>query len=66
MVDMIIKLASEKPLMVQDAAKEYKVSVRTIYEDLRQLDEWGIVKFEGPPKTGRHVLTEKGKKLLEA
>ena len=65
MIEMVMKLSSGRPLTVKKLANEYKVSVRTIHEDLRRLEGWDIVKFEGAPKTGKYVLTENGKVFLE-
>lgn len=65
MTGMILGLSSGKVLIVKELATEFDVSVRTIHEDLRRLEKWDIVKFEGAPKTGKYVLTENGKLLLE-
>lgn len=46
-------------------AEEFGVSVRTLYEDINKLRKWGIVRFEGVLKTGRYMLTKKGRNLLE-
>lgn len=65
MILIITKIAQGKILEVNMLAKESKVSVRTIYEDLRKLRSWDILKFEGAPKTGKYVFTAKGKKTIE-
>ncbi|MEA3557706.1 MAG: putative DNA binding domain-containing protein [Candidatus Thermoplasmatota archaeon] len=65
MTEMILRLSSGKVLIVKELATEFDVSVRTIHEDLRRLEGWDIIKFEGAPKTGKYVLTENGKLLLE-
>jgi len=36
---------------------------RTLERDIALLKDKGFVEFEGAPKTGRYVLTEKGKKI---
>jgi ATP-dependent DNA helicase RecG len=41
-----------------------KISTRSAKRDLDLLKKWKIVEFEGAPKTGKYVLTEKGKRLV--
>jgi len=41
------------------------ISTATAERDIAFLEKIGIIKFEGSKKTGRYVLTEKGKKLFE-
>jgi ATP-dependent DNA helicase RecG len=41
-----------------------KISTSTAERDITLLKKKGIIKFEGSKKTGRYVLTDKGKKLL--
>ena len=38
---------------------------RTLERDIALLKDKGFTDFEGAPKTGRYVLTEKGKKMVE-
>ena len=38
---------------------------RTLERDIALLKDKGFVEFEGAPKTGRYILTEKGKKTIE-
>jgi ATP-dependent DNA helicase RecG len=38
---------------------------RTLERDIALLKDKGFVEFEGAPKTGRYVLTEKGKRRIE-
>jgi len=42
-----------------------KISTATAERDITLLKKKGIIKFEGSKKTGRYVLTDKGKKLFE-
>ncbi len=42
-----------------------KVSTATAKRDISLLKKLGLIKFEGARKTGRYVLTEKGKKMFE-
>ena len=41
------------------------ISTETAERDIAFLKKIGIIKFEGSKKTGRYILTEKGKKLFE-
>lgn len=41
-----------------------RVSTATAERDLSYLKRLGLIKFEGPPKTGTYVLTDKGKQLM--
>ena len=38
---------------------------RTLERDIALLKDKGFTEFEGAPKTGRYILTEKGKKMIE-
>jgi ATP-dependent DNA helicase RecG len=42
-----------------------RVSTATAKRDLFLLKKVGFIKLEGARKTGRYVLTEKGKKMIE-
>ncbi|MFA5863160.1 MAG: hypothetical protein WC975_00580 [Phycisphaerae bacterium] len=57
-------VAGGKILNVADLARVFQVSPRTVFEDLRRLQKWEILAFEGPPKTGRYALTETGRKMI--
>jgi len=65
MVSIIIRDAQGKDLKIPKLADEFDVTTRTLYEDMKKLLNWGIFKFVSAPKTGRYVLTEQGKKILE-
>ena len=41
------------------------VSDRTLKRDIEQLKRLELIIFLGPPKTGKYVLTEKGKKIFK-
>ena len=43
----------------------FKLSRATAQRDLSYLKQLGVVKFEGSPKTGKYVLTEKGVTILK-
>ena len=65
MVSIIVNIAEGNVLNLAVVSKEFNVSLRTVYEDIRKLRTWGIVKFEGSPKTGKYVLTDKGENIVE-
>lgn len=65
MVSIIIRAARNRDLKVPELADEFNVSIRTLYEDMKRLRKWDVIRFEGAPKTGRYVLTEKGRKMIE-
>jgi ATP-dependent DNA helicase RecG len=65
MVSIIIRAARNRDLNVPELADEFNVSIRTLYEDMKRLRKWDVIGFEGAPKTGRYVLTEKGRKMIE-
>lgn len=65
MTEIVMRLANNKTLIVNELAKEFNVSVRTIHEDLGRLKRWNVLKFEGAPKNGSYILTAEGKKLFE-
>jgi ATP-dependent DNA helicase RecG len=64
MLEAIAIVANEKILNVAELARAFHVSQRTIFEDLRRLQNWDILKFEGPPKTGHYILAETGRKII--
>ena len=65
MVSIIIRAPQGKDLKIPELADAFDVTTRTLYEDMKKLLNGGILKFVGAPKTGRYVLTEQGKKILE-
>ncbi len=48
-----------------DLEQVFSISTATAERDLSILKRLDIVVFEGTPKTGRYVLTEKGKRIIE-
>ena len=64
--DILFKLAMNKSFNVKNFASEKDVSVRTVREDIRDLKDIGLIEFKGPPKTGKYILTEKGKELFDS
>lgn len=45
--------------------RSFRVSNRTIVNDIKFLRSNELVNFVGNPRTGRFVITEKGKKMIE-
>ena len=48
-----------------DLEQAFSISTATAERDLSILKRLDIVVFEGTPKMGMYVLTEKGKKIIE-
>ena len=65
MVSIKIRAAQNKDLKVPELADEFDVSIRTLYEDMKRLQKWDVLRFEGASKTGRYVLTEKGRQMIK-
>jgi ATP-dependent DNA helicase RecG len=58
-------LHSGSNISVVGLADIFGVTTRVIEKDIELLKNIGLIKFEGARKTGKYVLTEKGKKLFE-
>jgi ATP-dependent DNA helicase RecG len=58
----ILQNGSTTRLMLQ---KLFRISDSTVERDISLLRRLGIIRFEGAPKKGRYVLTEKGKSELQ-
>jgi ATP-dependent DNA helicase RecG len=58
----ILQNGSTTRLMLQ---KLFHISDATVERDISLLRRLGIIRFEGAPKKGRYVLTEKGKSELQ-
>jgi ATP-dependent DNA helicase RecG len=65
MVKMFEILRREEMLIDVQIAETFEVSERTIDNDIRFLRGLELIEFIGAKKTGRYVLTEKGKKIIE-
>ena len=48
-----------------DMEKFFNISTATAERDIFLLKKLDLIKFTGYPKTGRYVLTEKGKKIIK-
>lgn len=58
-------LLNDKLINAVSLSNEFGVSIRMIYKDIKILENVGWVVFEGSPKTGSYVITQKGKKEIE-
>jgi ATP-dependent DNA helicase RecG len=65
MVKMFEILRRDEMLIDVQIAETFEVSERTIDNDIRFLRGLELIEFIGAKKTGRYVLTEKGKKIIE-
>lgn len=65
MVTMFEVLRRGEILIDVQIAETFDVSERTIDNDIRFLRDLELIEFIGAKKTGRYVLTEKGKKMVE-
>ena len=68
-----VKIRLEKELLYLNEHKHIKrlkmesvfsISTATAERDLTMLKRLGFIIFEGAPKTGKYILTEKGKKIF--
>ena len=50
---------------IEKMETSFDISTATAERDLSILKRIGIIVFKGVPKTGRYILTEKGKKTIE-
>lgn len=49
---------------LNELKKQFNIERATVQRDMRQLKSIGWVNFKGSPKTGKYMLTEKGKMVL--
>ncbi|MEW5936946.1 MAG: ATP-binding protein [Candidatus Thermoplasmatota archaeon] len=61
----LVKIYEDKSITRMMMEKTFEISTATAERDIALLKEADLILFEGPPKTGRYVLTEKGRKILE-
>ena len=64
MVLIILSISEDKSIDLSKLAAQFRISKRMIEKDIGFLRREGLIVFEGAPKTGRYVLTEKGKNML--
>lgn len=61
----MIEIHARKSITRRDIEKLFNVSTATAERDIAMLKDVNLIRFEGAPKTGKYVLTEKGKKMIE-
>ncbi len=62
----LVTIYREKSITRNMMEKTFGISTATAERDIALLKEAELILFEGAPKTGRYILTEKGRKFLEA
>jgi ATP-dependent DNA helicase RecG len=62
-MELIFIHKTEKPTMAKMKTK-FKVSLATVKRDVASLKSEGLIEFIGADKTGKYVLTIKGKELM--
>lgn len=65
MTKMLEMLFEEQSFTKLQVARSFKVASRTIASDIKFLGSNELVEFIGNPRTGRFIITEKGKKMIE-
>ncbi len=61
----IVYLNAHGHIRRPDMEKIFNISMATAERDLSILKGIGFIVFKGAPKTGKYVLTEKGKKIIK-
>lgn len=59
-------LYNEQPFSIADFAVKTGTATRTVEKDINFLRKRGLIEFQGARKTGRYVLTKKGKETIES
>ena len=62
----IAYLNTYKSIRRSDMERLFNISTATAERDLSILKRLNLIIFEGAHKTGRYILTNKGKKILES
>jgi len=62
----IAYLNTYKSIRRSDVERLFNISTATAERDLSILKGLNLIIFEGAPKTGRYILTDKGKKILDS
>ena len=63
MIEILLSLYENRLIDLSELALHYGMSKRTIEKDISFLRRKGFIIFHGPRKTGRYVLTDKGKEI---
>jgi ATP-dependent DNA helicase RecG len=62
----IVYLNTYKSIRRSDMERLFNISTATAERDLSILKRLNFIIFDGAPKTGRYILTDKGKKILHS
>jgi ATP-dependent DNA helicase RecG len=62
----IVYLNTYKSIRRPDVERLFNISTATAERDLSILKRLNLIIFDGAPKTGRYILTNKGKKILDS
>ena len=65
LVEEIAYLYTQGGIKRTEMETSFNISTATAERDLSNLKRIGIIVFKGAPKTGRYILTEKGKKMID-
>ena len=65
LIEEIAYLYTQGGIKRTEMETSFDISTATAERDLSILKRIGIIVFKGAPKTGRYILTEKGKKMIE-
>ena len=60
----IVYLNIYKYIIRTDVEKLFNISTATAERDLMILKKLGLIIFKGAPKTGKYILTDKGKEII--
>jgi len=64
-IEKVLELIADGTIVRRpDIETIFEISQRTAHRDLAQLVKKGFIIFEGPPKSGKYVVTSKGKSHL--
>lgn len=62
----IAYLNTHKSIRRSDVERLFNISTATAERDLSFLKRLGLIIFKGAPKTGKYILSDKGKKILDS
>jgi len=63
--NFLLALFKNDGMSLAGLSGQYSMKIKTIRKDIGILKKQGLVIFEGPRKTGKYVLSEKGRKMLD-
>lgn len=63
--DILLNLFGNDGMSLLGLSEQYSMEIKTVRKDIGILKKQGLVIFEGPRRTGKYVLSEKGEIILE-